>query len=76
VLADAGAVPGWEGGSTLFHYNPFWHALEVLCELPPLLWADIEGQLPAGAVLIVVTAIYWRAICPCETMAQVWRLCT
>jgi len=60
VLASEDAVPEWNGGGALFHYNPFWHALEVLCELPASLWASIEGQLPCGSALIAVTTIYWR----------------
>lgn len=61
VLADSRGVPEWTGTTAaLFHYNPFWHALEVLCELPAPSWAALREQLPSGGALIAVTAFYWR----------------
>lgn len=60
VLADASAVRGWQGGPTLFHYHPLWHALEVLAEVPAALWEAITCQLPSGSALVAVTGFYWR----------------
>jgi len=61
ILADAQAVPQWQGaGAVLFHYNPFWHALEVLSDIPAELWAGLRQHLPPGGILIAVTSIYWR----------------
>jgi len=62
AFGDCSTVPGWDGGGALFHYHPFWHALELVFELPRPLWRHLQEQFPDGAetILVAVTALYWR----------------
>ena len=65
IIADRSTVLGWHGGPSLFHYHPFWHSLEVLCEISAPLWKHLVAQLPSGpsvtSLLVAVTALYWRS---------------
>ena len=45
---------------TLFHYQPFLHALEKRAALPGDLWDAISSGLPENAILVGLSSIYWR----------------
>lgn len=60
ILAPVDGIPQLNGKPVLLHYNSFWHAVELLCELPLQLWEHLARQLPAGAVLIAFTSFYFR----------------
>lgn len=44
----------------IYHYLPYLHALEQRSPLDPPSWQRLTGALPAGAVLVGLTSIYWR----------------
>lgn len=52
ALADHG--PG------LYHYSPFYHALERRADVPTQLWRDLETHLGGTGFLVGLTAIHWR----------------
>lgn len=56
----AGPVAGLRDRPAVYHYTPFEHALELRAELSGEAWFGITTQLPAGAVLVGLTSIYWR----------------
>ena len=47
-------------GPALFHYCPKIHALEKRGQFSEFTWKQLMGGLPAGAILIGVSSIYWR----------------
>src|SRR5262249_15577929 len=54
--ADAGLHPA----PAVYHYAPREHALELRTELSDREWVAIAAGQPAGALLLIVTSIYWR----------------
>ena len=58
--AIAGPIAGLHPRPGVYHYAPLPHALELRAELPDIAWREISAQLPAGAVLVGLTSIYWR----------------
>jgi SagB-type dehydrogenase family enzyme len=55
-----GAEAGVHGTPAVYHYAPREHALELRAELSDREWRAIAAGLPAGALLLVLTSIYWR----------------
>ncbi len=47
-----------EGG--VFHYNPFWHALERRAKISAKHWRLIRDHFDADGFLIALTSIFWR----------------
>ncbi|CAE8615837.1 unnamed protein product [Polarella glacialis] len=43
-----------------WHYNPYWHSLERVAQLPADRWASIAKQLPDGTIVVGLTSIVWR----------------
>lgn len=43
-----------------WHYNPFWHSLELVAPLPARRWQGLAEQLPAGAIVVALTRVVWR----------------
>jgi SagB-type dehydrogenase family enzyme len=56
----AGPIAGLSDDPAVYHYSPFQHALEQRRLLAPADWATLADTLPAGAVLLALTSIYWR----------------
>lgn len=56
----AGPMDGLNSAAAVFHYAPHQHQLEQRVVLQPEEWQSLAAQLPAGAVLIALTSIYWR----------------
>lgn len=56
----AGPIDGLSSTAAVYHYAPYQHALEQRLVLRPDDWKSLAAQLPAGAVLIALTSIYWR----------------
>ena len=56
----AGPIDGLSSAAAVYHYSPYQHVLEQRLVLPPEDWESLATQLPAGAVLIALTSIYWR----------------
>jgi SagB-type dehydrogenase family enzyme len=44
----------------VYHYSVYQHALERRLVLTGDVWPAIATQLPAGALLVALTTIYWR----------------
>jgi SagB-type dehydrogenase family enzyme len=55
-----GAAAGLHSTAAVYHYAPREHALERRAELSDREWRDIAAALPAGALLLILTSIYWR----------------
>lgn len=55
-----GPIDGLNSAAAVFHYSPYQHTLEQRVVLLPGEWQSLASQLPAGAVLIALTSIYWR----------------
>jgi len=54
-------LPDLDGqGPGLYHYNPFYHALERRAAVPADLWQDLERHLGGVGFCIGLTAIHWR----------------
>ncbi|MBN2701852.1 MAG: SagB/ThcOx family dehydrogenase [Methylothermaceae bacterium] len=60
VYLLTGAVEGLSQVSTLYHYQPYQHGLEMRGELPDLDWPALIAPLPESTFLIGFTSIYWR----------------
>ncbi|GAB4353304.1 MAG: nitroreductase family protein [Methylohalobius crimeensis] len=60
VYLLTGAVEGLNQVSTLYHYQPYRHGLEIRGELPDLDWPALIAPLPESTFLIGFTSIYWR----------------
>ena len=56
----AGPIAGLHPRPAVFHYLPLEHALEHRADIPEDAWLKIAAQLPAPAVLVGLTSIYWR----------------
>lgn len=54
----------WPGSAALpagvYHYHPFYHALEQRMALPEALAAELGAALGRGAFLVGVSSIFWR----------------
>jgi SagB-type dehydrogenase family enzyme len=46
--------------ASVFHYNPFLHALEPRAEVPATLWQHIKEHLHTDGFLVALTSIFWR----------------
>ncbi len=44
----------------VFHYNPYWHALERRADVPEHLWKRLRAHFQAAGFLIALTSIFWR----------------
>jgi SagB-type dehydrogenase family enzyme len=55
-----GAEAGLHPAAAVYHYAPREHALELRAELSDGEWDAIAGGLPPGALLVILTSIYWR----------------
>ena len=56
----AGPIDGVHPRPAIYHYAPFEHGLELRAELSIDAWSALASQLPADAVLVGLTSIYWR----------------
>jgi SagB-type dehydrogenase family enzyme len=56
----AGPIEGLNSAAAVSHYSPYQHVLEQRVVLPSEEWQSLADQLPADAVLIGLTSIYWR----------------
>lgn len=52
------ALPGITAG--VFHYSPYWHALEPRTEWPEALWPQVREHFQTDGFLIALTSIFWR----------------
>jgi len=55
-----GTEPGLHRAPAVYHYAPRQHALELRAELSDREWREIAAGLPPGALLLILTSIYWR----------------
>jgi len=55
-----GAEAGLHPVPAVYHYAPREHALEVRAELSDREWGALAAALPPGALLLMLTSIYWR----------------
>jgi SagB-type dehydrogenase family enzyme len=44
----------------LYHYSPFWHALEQRAQFDPELWEPIARHMGGSGFLVALTSIFWR----------------
>ncbi len=44
----------------VFHYNPFFHALEMRSLFSPKVWDDIIGHFKTEGFIIGLSSIFWR----------------
>ncbi|MBI4688266.1 MAG: SagB/ThcOx family dehydrogenase [Nitrospirae bacterium] len=44
----------------VFHYNPFFHAIELRASFDDVFWSDIKGHFKAEGFLLGLSSIYWR----------------
>jgi len=56
----AGPVPGLSDAPGVYHYAPYWHALERRLTFEPARWQRLTADLPQPCVLVGLTSIYWR----------------
>ncbi len=56
----SGPVEGLSAEAGVWHYQPHDHCLEQRLVLPSPWWAQVQSQVPAGAVLVGLTSIYVR----------------
>jgi len=54
----SGPIPGLTDEPGVFHYTPQVHGLELRAQIPPDAWESLG--LPEGAVLVVLSSIFWR----------------
>jgi SagB-type dehydrogenase family enzyme len=55
-----GTEAGLHTAPAVYHYAPSEHALERRAELSDREWLAIAAGLPPGALLLMLTSIYWR----------------
>ncbi|HAM49291.1 MAG TPA: nitroreductase [Nitrospiraceae bacterium] len=55
-------LPPWEGNTQggVYHYNPFYHALEQRATPGEKLWAKIREHFLTEGFFVALTSIYWR----------------
>ncbi|RJO65791.1 MAG: SagB/ThcOx family dehydrogenase [Myxococcales bacterium] len=56
----AGPIDGLAKTPAVYHYSPFYHALEELRTMPALMWGELSEALPPGGFLVGLTSIHWR----------------
>jgi SagB-type dehydrogenase family enzyme len=56
----AGPLAGLSDQPAIWHYAPYFHALERRLTLSGDRWQDLAAALPADAVLVALSSIYWR----------------
>ena len=44
----------------VFHYHPYWHALERRADLPERIWKRLYAHFQCDGFLIALTSIFWR----------------
>ncbi len=44
----------------IYHYNPYWHALEPRSKISVKLWSLIKDHFDTDGFLIALTSIFWR----------------
>lgn len=57
----------------VYHYNPFYHALEQRAEMPDQLWENLAGHFMVPGFLIALTSIFWRE--SWKYGERAWRYC-
>jgi len=53
-------LPWQTGWSGVFHYQPYFHGLEMLSDLSKEEWQPIHAHYGREGFFIVLTSIYWR----------------
>lgn len=53
-LAETGNQPG------IFHYTPYYHALELRADVDQNIWESIEGHFKSKGFLVGLSTIFWR----------------
>ena len=55
-----GPESGVDDEAGLYHYNPFFHALEQRARFSADQWHELASELPEGTALVGLTSIHWR----------------
>ncbi len=56
----SGPIEGLHPEPAVYHYSPFYHALEQRLTLSTEEWEAVTQQLPSDGVLVALNSIYWR----------------
>lgn len=60
VYLLSGPVKGFLKNSSVCHYAPLPHALELRAEFSPTTWELLSSGFPEGTFFVGLTSIYWR----------------